>query len=156
MSKWLPASLRRCNSLICLLCLRQLSRSCARLARDSCKASPRYRGARLRNCDVLGRGGTVTVLDQKPLPRPHAHEHPGPAQLFTLYFELQIPLGERLLDILHFRLPRAAIPNHHRSTTIFALRDYTLELVVLDGVIFGLPCKTLVRRIGGGALWHGP
>ncbi len=70
--------------------------------------------------------------------------------------EFEIALGERRVDIVDFRLPSATIPDHHRSAAVLAFRNYALEPVVFDGVVFGLHGKAFVRRIEGRTFGNGP
>src|SRR4029453_16318215 len=93
----------------------------------------------------------VVLLDQQPVvallagPAVHAHEMPSAVQLLPLERERQVPLREALVRIV-LRAPAAAVPDHHRTAAILALRDRAFELVVLDGMVFTLHGEPLPAR----------
>ena len=51
--------------------------------------------------------------------------------------------GRRVAD----RLPRAAIPQHHRAAAVLAGRDDALEIAVIERMIFDLRGEPLVLRV---------
>ena len=55
------------------------------------------------------------------------------------------PRPQRIAAI--FQFPRAAIPQHHRSTAIFSLRNHAFEFAVLDRMIFDFDREPLLRGI---------
>ena len=80
-------------------------------------------------------------------PQPlRAHEHPRALQLVAVERHLEIALGERRVDVVDLRRPRAAIPQHHHAGAV-ALRDHALELAVLDRVILDVHRQPLVGRV---------
>src|SRR5207244_1684334 len=94
---------------------------------------------------------------------PRAHEHPRAAQAFALEHELdlalRVSLAQRLDGIGRRRIVgriRAPIPEHDGAAAVLALRDGSLEGVVVDGVIFHFHREALYRRIDARPFWHGP
>ena len=78
------------------------------------------------------------MLDQEPLSLSHTHKHPRAAKLFPVEGEFEIALRQRAIDIFHFGLPRAAIPDHDGPASILSFRDHAFELEIIDRMIFGL------------------
>ena len=54
------------------------------------------------------------------------------------------------------RCPTAAVPQHHRSTAIFALGNRTFEIGIGERMIFGAYGKTLVVGVGTRPARYGP
>src|SRR5262245_17562059 len=101
------------------------------------------------------------LFDQQPVvaffagPAVHAHQVPAAVKFLAFERECQMALIETLVRIV-FRLPAAAIPDHHRAAAIFALRDRAFELVVLDRVVFHLYGKALLARHHAWPAGHRP
>src|SRR5262245_62510188 len=101
------------------------------------------------------------LLDQQPVvaflagAAMHAHQVPAAVKLLAFERERQMALIKALVRIV-FRLPAAAIPDHDRAAAIFALRDRTFELVVLDRVVFHLYGKALLTRNQARPAGHRP
>src|SRR5262249_56283925 len=69
-----------------------------------------------------------------------AHEMPPPVQLLALEGEIEMAFlvsGVRVA----FRMPAAAIPNHHGPAAILPLGDGPLECVVFDRMVFHMDRK---------------
>ena len=64
-----------------------------------------------------------------------AHEHPRSLQLVSVQRELQVALLQRRIDVVHFRRPRSAVPEHHDSGAV-AFRNDPFELAVVERMIF--------------------
>src|SRR5580658_1164723 len=95
--------------------------------------------ARLFQRDVFGGCVLIAMLDQEPrLPRmaatetARAHEHPRTLQLLAVESEFQIALRQRGVNVLCFRSPGSLVPHHHGSTAVFAFRDHTFEIRVIQ------------------------
>ena len=54
------------------------------------------------------------------------------------------------------RLPHAAVPYDHGAGAVVALRDDSLEVAVLERVIFDFDRQAFVGGIGGWPFWNGP
>src|SRR5262245_28727518 len=70
--------------------------------------------------------------------------------------EFEIPFRQGAIDIFHFGLPRAAIPDHHGSPAILSFRNHPFESVIFDGMVFGLHGEAPICGIEGWPLWNGP
>src|SRR5579862_2388672 len=94
----------------------------------------------------------VLALDQQPVvaallrSRAQPHQMPAAVQFLAVEIEGQMPLGQPLVRIALGR-PMTAIPDHHGTSAIFALRDGALEAVVLDRVVLDMDGKTLLAGI---------
>ncbi len=84
-------------------------------------------------------------LDERPLAR----------ELLAVELELQLSLLHPDTRIDHGR-PGPAVPEHDRPRPVFALRDHTLEGAVLDRMVLDVHRESLVARVEGRALRHGP
>ena len=85
------------------------------------------------------------------------HQHPAAVQPLALERELQVAAAQRLLGGLgSFRNPVAAIPELHGAAAIFAGRNRSLEIAVIERMVFHLDGEALVGGIVGGAASHGP
>ncbi len=60
------------------------------------------------------------------------------------------------LDGVLERHPSAEVPDDHLAPAVFLFGDDTLELDVLDRVIFHVDGELLVHRVGRDALGDGP
>ena len=69
--------------------------------------------------------------------------------------EFEVALGQSLVGVAD-RLPRAAVPDHHRPAAIFALGDHAFELAIFERVILSHHRKPLLRRVQARALGYGP
>src|SRR5262249_52916922 len=82
----------------------------------------------------------VVRLDQQPrilalaFPLAHPHQVPAAVQLFAVEAKVE-PAGAVAFERIAFRMPAAAVPDHHRAAAILALRDGALERVVLDRMV---------------------
>ena len=108
-------------------------------------------GIRLRG-DVL-----VPFLNEQPflLSLLELDQRPTAAQLVALQVEKQFPRFESLVRVLE-RLPHAAVPYDHGAGAVVALRDDSLEVAVLERVIFDFDRQAFVGGIGRGALGNRP
>ncbi len=75
----------------------------------------------------------------------HANEMPAATQFFAGESEIEMPFLQSLVRIA-FRMPLPAIPDHHGTAAIFALRDAPFELVVFNRVVLDVNGKTLLAR----------
>src|SRR5262249_36441242 len=73
---------------------------------------------------------------------------------FERKLELAFPLGR--IDIGRFRRPGSSIPDHHGAAAVLTSGDYSLEIVVLDGVIFNLHRQPLDGRVVAWPFRHRP
>src|SRR6202007_543299 len=89
---------------------------------------------------------------------PRAHEHPGTVQPLALNDELQFALTEASTDVFKPLLgcPVAPIPKHHRAAAILPFRNCSLEVAVVERMVFHLHRQAPVVRIERRALWHRP
>src|SRR5262249_41343192 len=106
-------------------------------------------------------GFLIFRLDQKPgllfLSRPavHAHEMPSSVQLRALEGEVEMALlvsGVRI----PFRMPAAAIPNHHRAAPVLPRRAGSLARVLFDGLGLHADRKVLLAGSEARATSHRP
>ncbi len=103
----------------------------------------------------------VVGLDEQPRllafawPLLHAHEVPAALQFLAVQSEFEVALLEAELRVI-FRLPAAAIPDHHRAAAILAFGDGAFERVVLDRMIFDVDREPLVVRYEAWAAGDGP
>src|ERR1041384_6457194 len=160
---WMQRKLRIVSSCAARSCctirvlgLLELARARAVAARNLSQGAARCGGAKFYGSDVQARNGLITVLDQEPLTLPHSHQHPGPAQFLAIECEFQVSFSQCSVDIRNFGLPRAMIPDHHRSTTVLSFGNHAFKTIVLDGVIFGLHGKTFRCGIEGRAFGNCP
>src|SRR3982750_3944267 len=85
----------------------------------------------------------------------HANQRERSVQPLTMEGELQLSSSQAFADLVLFFLGRgscvagirSAIPQHDGATAVFALRDGSLEGVVVDGMILYLHRKSLDRWI---------
>ncbi len=85
------------------------------------------------------------------------HQHETAAQFFAVEAELDfamLHLIERVELALHF--VGSAIPHHHRSRAIAALRNLAFEAGIVERVVLGLDCQPLVTRIQRRPFGYGP
>src|SRR5262249_18200226 len=94
----------------------------------------------------------VVRLDQQPgvlaftgAPM-QAHQIPAPVQLLAVEPKRETAFAIARLRVA-FRIPAAAVPDHHRAAAILALRDRALEGVVFDRVILDVNREPLLA-------WH--
>src|SRR5262249_56008696 len=71
-----------------------------------------------------------------PASRPHTGQMPLAPESRALEPEHEVALGEPLVRI-SLRNPAALIPYDHRAASIFALRDITFEMEILDRMVLG-------------------
>ena len=114
-----------------------------------------------------GLGVLIAMLDEEPLrlvlgAAPRAHEHPRAVHALAVHHDLEIaflvaaPQRGIGITLVHCGCVRAAIPEHDRAAAVLALRDRSLEGVVVDRVILDLHREPLDGRIVARALGHGP
>jgi hypothetical protein len=104
------------------------------------------------------------MFDEKPvvvlalvLVVAHAHEHPTSAEALAFQPELEIAFAQHFFSGPRaFRHPITAVPQLHRAAAIFALRDGSLEVSVIERVILYFDREPLVVRIERWALRHRP
>src|SRR5262245_51778060 len=112
---------------------------------------------------VSGARGAVPLLEQEPAPpigvtplaSPDPHERPPAVELSACESELEIALAVALVWVA-VGLPGAALPDHHRAAAVFALRDGSLEVAVLERMILHLHGEALVGGVEAGPLGHRP
>src|SRR5580692_5289299 len=82
----------------------------------------------------------------------YAYQHPAAMQALALEREFQVAGAQRLLGRFgSFRNPVAAIPELHRAAAVFACRNRSLEITVVERMVFHLDGEALIGRIIGGA-----
>src|SRR5262245_43004806 len=105
----------------------------------------------------------IPLLDQEPAPpigitplaSPDPHERPPAVELPAREDELEIAVAVALVRVA-VGLPGAAVPDHHRAAAVFALRDGSLEVAVLERMILHLHGEALVGGVEAGPLGHRP
>src|SRR5688500_14784179 len=85
----------------------------------------------------------------------HAHEMPAAMQLGPLEPEIEMALLVAALRIA-FRLPGAAVPDHHGPAAVFTLGNRALEFVVFDRVILHMHREPLLAGNEARAAGHRP
>src|SRR5690606_41916209 len=105
-----------------------------------------------RNVGIVFRAGLVVVaLTQQPVvalfswPLRHPYEMPPAGQLLALEREFEMALPEPLPRV-SFRHPRPAIPDNDRAATIFAFRDRSLEVAIVERMVLDMDGQPLFRR----------
>jgi hypothetical protein len=93
----------------------------------------------------------VLVLGAALEPR----EHPPAVEFLPCEAELEGALGDVSFGIAH-RCPGSRIPDDHGSAAVFPGGDQTLEVDIIDGVVFGRDCEPLVCRVERGPLGNSP
>src|SRR3954454_5140903 len=112
-------------------------------------------------------GVLVPVLDEEPLGlallvAASANQHPGAAQPLALQHELEVallissPYPSDRIRIAAAVGVGTPVPQHHRTASVLALGNGTLEAVVLDGMVFHLHGEALDRGVEAGALGNSP
>ena len=80
-------------------------------------------------CCFAARAASSVCLDQQPVvalfarPPVHAHQMPAALQLLAVECEVEVALWQALVRIV-FRLPGAAVPDHHRAAAVLALAGW--------------------------------
>ena len=99
----------------------------------------------------------VALLEQQPvlLAALGLHERPLAAKLVALQLEDELPLLEPLAPILE-RHPLAAVPYDDTAGAVVPLRDYPLEVAVLDRMVLDAHGEALVDHVVRRALRHRP
>ena len=69
--------------------------------------------------------------------------------------EFQVPFPEPFRGVAD-RLPHSVVPEHHRSTAVFAFGDDSLKAAVFQRMVFDLHRQALVGGIEIRAFGHGP
>jgi hypothetical protein len=105
----------------------------------------------------------VVVLDQQPtwslfaLAALHTHQHEAALQPLAVEDDLQVALLQALVRVgPGFRLPIAAVPEHHRAAAVLALGDGAFEIAVVERVVLDLDRQPAVVRVHGQAPGHRP
>lgn len=106
----------------------------------------------------------VMMLDQQPVGSfsaiaivAHPHQDETAMQPLAMKRELEVALLQGLFwRLAAFRLPVAAIPQHHRATAILTLWNRAFEVAIVERVILDLDHETLVVRIERWPLSHRP
>jgi hypothetical protein len=107
------------------------------------------------------RGGLVVLLDEQPVLAlfvglaADPHQHPAAFHALAVEPDVQLALLQAFMGVAE-RGPCAAVPQHHRATAIFALRNGAFEVAVVQRMVFGAHRKSFVRRIEARPLGHGP
>ena len=97
------------------------------------------------------------MLDQKPLTITRTHEHKRAFQLFPEQHEFQFAFRQRLWNAARvFWRIDSLVPHHHRSAAIFAFRNNSFEVCIVNRVIFDLHCQTFDAGIQWRAFRHRP
>ena len=84
------------------------------------------------------------------------------AELFAVKLDQEMSGLYRFFDRLGFAVLfgnvaiRAAVPDQHRSGTVFAFGNHALEVGVFQRVVFGGDCHAFFGRVSGRALGHRP
>src|SRR6476620_4022603 len=66
------------------------------------------------------------------------------------------PVLQGLERFLSVHVIVTAIPHHHGATAVVSFRDYALESLVIEGVIFDFDCKMFFATLPGQPLRHRP
>ncbi|MNV22051.1 hypothetical protein D3C71_1130080 [compost metagenome] len=104
------------------------------------------------------------MLDQQPVDPlaavavvAHTNKHEAAMQPIALQRELEIAFRQCVFrGPVAFRLPVAAIPEHHRTTAILALGNGAFEITIVERVILDLDGQPLVAGIEGWSSGHRP
>src|SRR5215467_16088790 len=92
-------------------------------------------------------------------------EYEAAAQFLAVQVELEIASFQLLERVGRSRLwlagvifhhKRSAVPDHHGSRAVVALGNLSLEIAILQWVILGLHCQSLIRLALRRPLRHGP
>ncbi len=112
---------------------------------------------------LLRQGLVVALLDQQPILAPligglssHAYQRPFAVQLFAFQLEFEGTLAVCRVGVGVRGDPGAAIPQQHRAAAVFALRNNSLELTVIERVVLDMDRQSLFSRIEARPLGHRP
>ena len=76
-------------------------------------------------------------------------------KLEPVKLEQELALGQTLNRIFH-RNPAAAVPHDHRTGSVIPLRNQSLEIAILQGMILYVDREPFIRSVVRRALGHRP
>ena len=107
---------------------------------------------------AIRRHPRIALLDHQPffaVALLDAHKSPRSMKLVAPQFKEQLAFLHPLIEIA-LGNPQSSIPHNHCSRAVIAFRDDSLEIRILDRVVFRLHCEALVLLIERGSFGHGP
>ena len=108
---------------------------------------------------------TIAVLDEQPvgtrlgssaaIGTAGADQDPTSLQLGP--FEGELDLSGPIVGLgLTQRLPGPSVPDHHRSASVFSGRNQSLEVAIVERMVFDLDGQPLLRRVEAWSLRNRP